>query len=273
MSEVEARGIRFHVRRLGSGKRTVVFVHGMIMDDLSSWYFTFANEIAKLAQVVLYDLRGHGKSERPAQGYRVDDMVDDLGALLDALGLSEEPVDLVGNSYGGLVALAFAVQQPERVRSLVLLEAHVAGEGWAERMQRSLSLEGEERDRMIADSFKDWAGRHSKVRSTRLANKAQTLIEGTSLLRDLQDSRVYSEADLVRVTCPTLAIYGENSDILFQGELLARTLPSCRLEVLAGSTHSVLWEQTAAVRKRLVDWFSSPDGSSREAESEAKVTR
>ncbi len=40
MAEVIAGGVRFHVQRLGGGDRTVVFLHGLVMHNLSSWYFT-----------------------------------------------------------------------------------------------------------------------------------------------------------------------------------------------------------------------------------------
>src|SRR5438552_5849704 len=123
MADVVANGVRHHVQRLGRGERTVVFVHGLVMDNLSSFYFTLANPIAEGAEVILYDLRGHGLSERPASGYSVASLVADLAALLDALAITR-PVALVGNSFGGLVALAFAAAHPERVERLVLIDAH-----------------------------------------------------------------------------------------------------------------------------------------------------
>src|SRR5947207_7958536 len=107
MAEVAARGLTFHVQRLGSAdaRATVVFLHGLVMDNLSSFYFTLANPVAQVASVILYDLRGHGRSERPPDGYGLGEMVADLDALLDALGVAR-PVILVGNSFGGLLALA-----------------------------------------------------------------------------------------------------------------------------------------------------------------------
>src|SRR5438477_5619060 len=107
MADVTANGVRHHVQRLGGGARTVVFLHGLVMDNLSSFYFTLANPVARSAEVLLYDLRGHGRSERPARGYKVDDLCVELLALLDALGISK-PVQLVGNSFGGMLALSFA---------------------------------------------------------------------------------------------------------------------------------------------------------------------
>src|ERR1700722_18952016 len=151
MAEVVARGVRFHVQRVGEwpaggpGRPLVVFLHGLVMDNLSSWFFTVANPVAALADVLLYDLRGHGKSERAPRGYSLGDMVQDLAAVLDAAAPAR-PVHLVGNSFGGLLALAFARAYPDRVKSLALVDAHLGSAGFGEQMASTLSLEGEERD-------------------------------------------------------------------------------------------------------------------------------
>ena len=104
MAEILANGVRLHVQRLGptpgvppSGK-TILLLHGLIVDDLSSYYFTLANPLAAAGHdVVLYDLRGHGHSERPLTGYSLSDGIADLDGLLTALDI-HQPVHLVGNS-------------------------------------------------------------------------------------------------------------------------------------------------------------------------------
>src|SRR5262249_1422787 len=80
MADITARDLSFHVQRLGSPESTatVVFLHGLVMDNLSSFYFTLANPVAALCDVILYDLRGHGMSTRPATGYTLKEMVADL---------------------------------------------------------------------------------------------------------------------------------------------------------------------------------------------------
>jgi len=262
VAELEARGVRFHVQRLGAGERVVVFLHGLVMDNLSSWYFTFANPVAGFAEVVLFDLRGHGRSSRPASGYAVADMVADLAAILDGLGLAERRVELVGNSFGGLLALAFALEHPARVSGLCLVDAHISDEGWGGEMKETLSLEGEERDRVIAHSFRHWLGRHSTRKSTRLAETAKALVHGTSLVEDLSSSPPFEEAALAALDVPVLALYGEDSDVRDRGEQLARLLPQCELVLIPGCTHSVIWEATAALRVRLVDWIRRGEAGS-----------
>ena len=253
MADVVANGVRHHVQRLGRGA-PVVFLHGLVMDNLSSFYFTLANPIAARAEAILYDLRGHGLSERPPTGYAVADLVADLHALLAALDVSA-PIGLVGNSFGGLLALAFAARYPDRVARLALIDAHDGTAGWAAQMASTLLLRGDARDEKIAANFAAWLGRHSERKRTRLAAAAEALVEHTSLVADLRASPALSPGELARIHCPTLALYGERSDVRDRGEALARLLPACELRLVPGCTHSVLWEATAEVRARVTEFM------------------
>jgi len=254
MVDLQVRGARFHVQYLGEGPRTVVFLHGLVMDNLSSWFFTVANPVATSNEVLLYDLRGHGRSERTPDGYTVGDMVLDLLGVLDAAGITR-PVHLVGNSFGGLLALAFAIAHPSRVAGICLVDAHLLDEAWGQEMRGTLGLQGEERDLMIASQFKDWSGRHSERKRNRLAKNAAELVYGTSLVEDLASSPPVAEEELSGIRCPVLALYGEQSDIRQRGERIHAALPNCTLEIIPGCTHSILWEETSAMRDRILAWL------------------
>src|SRR5262245_22132875 len=260
MAEVVARGLRFHVQRIAGASSapapTVVFLHGLIMDNLSSWYFSAATQVSRVADVVLVDLRGHGKSQRPASGYGVDDHVADLAAVLDELAV-RGPVHLVGNSFGGLLALAFAIQHPERTAGVVLVDGHFGDDGFAEQMAATLRLPAEERDRRIAASFKDWLGRHSPRKSTRLADGARALVEGTSLVADMAATPALSRAELSTIRCPLLGIYGEHSDLRFRAERTLTAIPHAEIMVFDACSHSVLWEATEKVRRAIVYFVSA----------------
>ena len=84
MADAIVRGARLHYQLIDGarGGVAVVFLHGLVMDNLASWYFTVANPVAQHADVLLYDLRGHGKSERPRDGYTLPEMVADLAELI-----------------------------------------------------------------------------------------------------------------------------------------------------------------------------------------------
>jgi pimeloyl-ACP methyl ester carboxylesterase len=94
-------------------------------------------------RLIAYDARGHGASS-PAAGYAYPDMISDLEAVLAELGL--ERAALAGSSMGAAVAMAFALEHPERVPALVQITPAYAGraragEGW-ERMAAALERGG-----------------------------------------------------------------------------------------------------------------------------------
>ncbi|MBK9558339.1 alpha/beta hydrolase [Candidatus Neomicrothrix sp.] len=250
MAEVTANGVRFHVQRLGTARddnHTVVMMHGMVMDNLSSFYYTLANPVALDHEVILYDQRGHGRSERPPTGYTVADSVADLRALLAELGV-DRPVVLVGNSYGGTIGMAYAMAYPDEVRGVLLIEAHIAVEGWGDHMAGSLALAAFGLD---DDQVREWLSDQGGRKVNRLARNAEALIYKTSMLDDLAAVPVMTEAQLGALEVPVLALYGEQSDILDVARTVERCVPNCRLQVMADTTHSLLLERTAEVRVAL----------------------
>jgi pimeloyl-ACP methyl ester carboxylesterase len=257
VSHVLANGVRLHVQRLSARDTdlrpdapTVVFLHGLVVDNLASCYYTLANPVVMAgARAILYDLRGHGYSERPPTGYSITDAVADLEGLLAALDVVE-PVHLVGYSYGGSVALAYTAAHPERVASLVLIEALFAVEGQQERLVDHQP----ERDQR---TWLRWCERNT----TRRVRQAEDLINTTSLLADLHSEPPFPAAPLTAITCPVLAIYGANSPVAHQAHELRRHLPRCELTVLPGCTHAVLVEASAPIRALLLKWLFPEPGN------------
>ena len=264
MPELTANGCNFFYQRIGAGEPTAVFVHGLVMDNLSSWWYTVATKASRDADVLCYDLRGHGMSGRPETGYTIADSVDDLVGILDALGI-EGPVHVIGNSYGGVVGLALASRSPERVASLVLLEAHAAVEGLDERDQdmlaHGLDLAGTLLDDTVVNRWLDHiAGR----KLNRMAERAKGLLTSTTLVDDLRASPHFTAEELAAVTCPVLLLYGEHSDIFTRARLLEGLLPNAELHVLEGIDHTALMSATADVRQLIVQWLAahrSPAGA------------
>jgi pimeloyl-ACP methyl ester carboxylesterase len=268
VADVVANGVRFHVQQLAPppsdgrssvpGPRpTVVFIHGLIMDNLSSFYYTLANTCASGGEnVMLYDLRGHGLSERPPSGYTLEDSVDDLVALLSALGI-DGPVHLVGNSYGGTIGLAFALAYPERVASLILIEAHFAVSGWAEGMARTLRTIADGMEMEFQQAMITAAGR----KMIRMAKKAEALINHTSLVPDLLSIIPLAREPLATITCPVLAIYGEESDVIERAHELDLALPDFTLDILPGCDHSILMEVPSHLQAVLAWWLAGHVGA------------
>ncbi len=263
MSFVVANGVRFNVLRIGHGEGQVVFLHGMVMDSLSSWYLTVANPIARKWNCLLYDMRGHGLSERTDTGYSVDEALDDLIAILDECDV-KEPSYFVGNSYGGLLALALAIRRPDLVAGMILVEAHFAVEGWAHNTAATLEFAGLGlQHKQARDILEELDKRHY----TRRFHKAEALIEKTTLIEDVRASSSLAEDDLRAVKCPALALYGADSDIIDRGRELAELLPNCDLRVLEDAKHTILTHNTKWVRSEMIDWLEAQrdGGASEEA--------
>lgn len=265
MPDVTVAGVRFNTvvltradvtddpPPLGEARRPpVVFLHGLIMDNLTSWYYTVAPAVALHHDVVCYDLRGHGRSDRPPSGYRLEDAVDDLFGLVDALGIPG-PVHLVGNSFGGTIAVAAARWRPERVAALGLIEAHPAFPGWADEMVDDLED--------VVEGFDDPGVReHLATRAPRsvrrMVSTCEALIGGSTMPDDLLGSRLTAPDDLAAVTCPALLVYGRSSDILDRARVLAEALPHGELHIVEGCSHALLMEAPARVEELLVPWLA-----------------
>jgi len=234
----------------------VLFLHGLVMDNLSSWYFTVATKAAAHRQVMLYDMRGHGRSSRPERGYDLGSLCEEALAVIDSFA-PEQAVQIVGNSFGGLLAIVLALEHPSRVHSLALVDALLPEPGFATQMEATLSLQGEAADARIQSSFQSWLGRHSQRKRSRLAESARALVYETTLLQDLRRSTTYEDSDYARIQVPVLALYGESSDQRQAGERLCEQLEVQQLELIEGATHSVLWEATDQVQSRLLEWLAS----------------
>lgn len=121
---IVAAGIRTNCHDAGegtAGSSTVLLIHGSGpgVTAWANWRLTIP-ELAKRSRVLAPDLVGFGYTERPEDiQYGLDAWVSHAVGVLDALNV--ERADVVGNSFGGAIALALAIRHPKRVRKLVLM--------------------------------------------------------------------------------------------------------------------------------------------------------
>ncbi|MEB4590672.1 alpha/beta hydrolase [Candidatus Thiothrix sp. Deng01] len=119
-SSINAAGIMTNYHDQGSGE-PVLLIHGSGpgVSAWANWRLTIP-ELAKQFRVIAPDMAGFGFSERKLDAvYNMDNWVQQAIGLLDALEL--EKASVVGNSFGGALALAMAIRHPERVNKLVLM--------------------------------------------------------------------------------------------------------------------------------------------------------
>lgn len=246
----EAAGAAFPTVMAGAGE-PVLFVHGAL-GDYRKWDGLW-QDIAKGHRFIAYTQRWHGTSAWPAdKPYSRDIHDDDLVAILDALG---EPMNLVGLSNGGPVALRAALRAPELVRSVVLYEANVPellmgtaeGRATIEAFQRGL---GETSDALAsadtaqaARSFvealyvlpKGGFDTLDPVQKAMVLDNAHTL----PMMWNAPDPMPLTCTALGKITAPVLVVYGSETFSFFKAvaKRIAECVPNARLAALDGVGH------------------------------------
>jgi pimeloyl-ACP methyl ester carboxylesterase len=234
--------------------------HGLITANLATWYFSAAPILARSYQVVLYDLRGHGKSTLAATGYDLDTMSRDLACVIEAhrpthfSGTGAEIV-LVGHSYGALIALNYALRHPQRVSRLVLIDAPLPASRYVhpslERIESPSALQMLLR---AADPTPPTRG----LRRQRAAARLEFLIIRSSLREDVGAASDLPDACLETLTVPTLCLYGRHSDCTAAGLRLARLLPFAELRWLE-CDHFIPTRLPAEMTQQLVSYLMTDE--------------
>ena len=118
MPMITVNGLDVFYEARGTGD-SVLLVHGL-GSSTEDWE-PQVDALARAFTVVAYDVRGHGRTGKPAGAYSVSQFAADAAALITTLALA--PVHVVGLSMGGMIAFQLAADHPELVRSLVIVNS------------------------------------------------------------------------------------------------------------------------------------------------------
>lgn len=212
-------------------KEPVLLIHGFASTHAVNWLFTqWAKTLTEDGRrVVMYDLRGHGRSEKlydPA-AYGFDALAGDALALLDHLQI--ERADIMGYSMGGRIGVHFALAHPERTRSLILggvgeslIQSSALPPGLAEAMET-------ERIEDIDDhGLKIFRGFAESTRSdlAALAACARGARKGVA------------PAELAKIEAPTLVCVGTRDDVAGDPHVLAPLFREAHIVDIPGRDHN-----------------------------------
>jgi N-formylmaleamate deformylase len=243
------RGVQLHVRRVVDPPAPpVLLLHGLGVGGLV--FQAFARRLLPHLAAVAPDLRGHGQSDAPADGYAPSDYALDLAELIQA-GLNP-PVPVVGHSLGALVALELADLRPELVTWLVLLDPPLDRELGNPEIESVYRLRHAPPGELEAYLLERNPG-GGKLLAESLAR----------LFRQANDAAFEAMSDTTRadppvVTQPTLVIQADPQRGGLLGDAAARAfvepLPRGKLVKIPGATHALHASHPAEVARAILEF-------------------
>jgi pimeloyl-ACP methyl ester carboxylesterase len=230
-----ADGVRLvYLDEPGQGTVTgvpVLLIHGFASSHAVNWVFPQWVKTLTGAgrRVVLYDVRGHGRSDKPydPEAYRVEVLASEAKGLLDHLGI--EVADVMGYSMGARIAAFLQRAASDRVRSLIM-----GGLGYS--LVEGGTLPAGIADAMDAPALESLTDPHQRMfRAFADATKS----DRRALAACIRGARqLMAPADVAKIGCPALVAVGTQDDIAGDPEALAALMPNSRVLHVEGRDHN-----------------------------------
>lgn len=266
MPRVYSNGIDIYYEIHGTGN-PLVLIAGLGY-DLWMWH-KMIPRLAEHVQVVAFDNRGVGQTDKPAGPYSAQLLADDTAGLMEALGLERAAV--MGHSMGGFITQALALSRPELVDKLILSATNFGGpnhlpvtpEALAvltdvsgdpiERLKRGILISCRpdfEQDH--PEIVQEWLDHRTRHPLDPAAYQAQLAI-GMGLI----PAENCFEGKIREIQAPTLVLFGEYDKVVPPGnaELLAREIPHSMVHILSNAGHFYPLDAPGAAAEAVLDFL------------------
>lgn len=237
-----------HVERMGTGSPVVLW-HSLFLDSRS--WCGLQDDLARNHTVYVIDGPSHGRSEPIGRDFSFDECVAAAAQVLNALGL-DQPVDWVGNAWGGHVGIQLAAHHPGRIRTLTTIgtPAHPlrTGERWTKAWPLVQLYRFTGPNPLLLKPLSDaLVGSESFERAPGLA---KTVMSGFTdaqkpamfrAMRSMMLNRPDMTSDMASISVPTLIIAGRDDITGWRpadAHAVADTMPDATVVAAAGSGHS-----------------------------------
>ena len=259
---VEVNGLRLYAERRGTGDK-LLYISGTGA-DLRNKPNQFDSPFGRHFDLVSFDQRGLGQSENPPREYSMEDYANDAAAVLDAIS-ENEPVRVIGVSFGGMVAQELAIRYPDNIRSLVLACTSSGGKGQpsyplhelealetSARIRRNLQISDTRRtDDWIAANPESWQTLVQLSLASRRPDRDES-----GALKQLAARRLHDTyARLGAITMPVLLAGGHYDGIAPPANMraLCDALPDAELRLYEGGHLFFLQDKRAY--PDMIDWL------------------
>jgi pimeloyl-ACP methyl ester carboxylesterase len=238
----DSNGVKIRYQTSGEGE-PVVLIHGFTANIQGQWGLPgILAKLTKDYQVVAFDNRGHGKSDKPHDPKQYGpEMINDVLRLMDHLNIAKAHV--VGYSMGGFITNYLIAHHPDRV-----LSATLGGAGWTKPNDERLSFMTE-----LADSLDRGKGIGPLIERLTPADRPKPSQDQMDAINQMlmltNDSKALAacirgmgglavtEQQLRANKVPTLALIGADDPLKLGVDELAEVMPNLKVQVIAGADH------------------------------------
>lgn len=262
MSEITVNNIKLYYELHGPDNAPVLVLNnGLIMNAATSWAFQ-TQALSEDYYLLQYDCRGQGGSDHPETPYFMDMHADDLAALLEALKIDQ--AHIAGISYGGEVAQAFALNFPEMVRSLILIdtvsevgpELRAVIQSWVDALKTGNPMAFFEAT--VPWNFSpEWIAANQSILED--AKERYKSLDFPAVIRLCE---AFFEVDftskLNEIEVPTCIMVGELDRIkgIPYARILKEAIPHGELHIIDGAGHASCWEKPEAFNSILLNFLA-----------------
>jgi 3-oxoadipate enol-lactonase len=242
----------------------IVLVHALSMDG-RMWRDVFSQIAATGVRVIAYDLRGHGHARGAPLTRDLEHLCSDLELLLDALRIDK--ADICGASYGGAVAQYFALDYPDRTRSLSVLAT--AGKATPVLATRADRAEQDGMDSLVAESIIRWFLTETIAEDTWCVRYARGCVRRARVEDWAAAWRAMARLDclerLPALKVPVLVLSGRqdasSTTSMMKAIAAACTNTDAQFEEVDPGTHMMVMEMPKPVADKLIAFREKVDGS------------
>ena len=227
----EVNGITLYHEIYGQGEPLVLLPGGLTtIGEMQGW----VQPLAQRRQVIAVELQGHGHTADTDRPLSFATLGDDIAALLDQLTIAH--ADVVGQSFGGAVALRAAIQHPHQVRRLVVISSPYARSGWYPQAQEGMS--------QVAAAMADTMLQTPTGQLSRHWPEPQRFPPFLDKMGKLMGEDYDWSAEIATLPLPVLLVFADN-DSMSQQHIAAF------FALLGGGVREPGWQNTQLSRARL----------------------
>jgi 3-oxoadipate enol-lactonase len=255
LEKAQVNGTTIAYEIIGQGE-PLLFIHGAGVShiEFQPQYETLGNHF----RLILPDVRGHGESGQTHEPYSIKLFSDDLSGLLDVLNL--ERVFVVGHSMGGGIAQQLAVDNPERVRALILAETNY-GVGDNPAMRLLLRINGAiirlMGIRTMVNISVRQMGSTAEIRDVLRQAYAPQMANPDNFWNIYRALSAFNGREqLSHIQCPTLVMIAENNR-MFQGfgHTIAQVITDAQLITIPNAGHGLNWDNPEAFNSAVIEFL------------------